>query len=72
MSWTKEEIHKLRGNITDKMRDQLANEFNIKRRSLTNILGGHSNNEEVIIRAAELVLEHRTELERSKQAIDAI
>jgi hypothetical protein len=72
MSWTKEELSKIRKNLPADKRQQLADKHNLKMGSLRNILSGLSNNEAVIISAIELANAHKEFIDSKKKLISSL
>lgn len=72
MNWTKEELRKLRQSLPKTAIPELAEKFQLQPGSIRNILSGTPQNEDVILEAIKIAVEHKQFIELQKVTLNAL
>lgn len=67
-----EELKKLSDNLTKEDREQLAADFDVSIGHIYNVLSGQKENDKILLRAVEIVREHRRKLDEASAFVSTL
>lgn len=67
-----EELKKLSDNLTKEDREQLSAEFGVSIGHIYNVLSGQKENDKILLRAVEMIREHRKKLDEASAFVSSL